>query len=100
MKTASRRHKTEREGIYSVVDSDGTRSFIATWKVKRPVNIMDPLSFKAKTMKARASTFEEACRLQEEGAAAARRAALERDPATGLGERMMAAGWFRYWVRR
>ena len=92
--------KTQKKGVYSVTEGDGTTSYIATWKVKRPLNIMDPLSWVAKTVTKEAATFEEACRLQAEGEAAERVAALERSPETSLAERMMAAGWFRYWVRR
>lgn len=97
-----RRHKTKQRGVYYVEHEDGTRSYVATWKVEPSLNILDPLAMKPGTVEKRAATFDEACRLKAEGEAAERKRRHQRSqgPARQLAERMMAVKWFEYWVRR
>ena len=98
----AKRHKTTKRGIYYFESEDGTRSYIATWKEELPLSITDPLTTKRRTVEKQASTFERAARLKAEGEAIERK--RRREPsqsfAEQLGERVMAAKWFEYWVRR
>ena len=94
--------KTDRDGILSIDHEDGTRSYIATWDEQQPINIADPLTTRRTTIERAASTFEEACRLQEKGEEKERKR-QRTHPQSGpqrLGERLMAGKWFEYWVRR
>lgn len=94
--------KTEKEGIYSIDHEDGTRSYIATWDEQQPISITDPLTTKRAWIERRAETFEEACRLQAQGEDAERKRQRKHPQSRPqrLGERLMAAKWFEYWVRR
>ncbi len=98
----AKRQMTTKRGIYFVESEDGTRSYIATWKEELPLSIFDPLTTKRRTIEKQASTFERALRLKAEGEAAERK--RRREPSQGfaeqLGERVMAAKWLEYWVRR
>ena len=102
LRTGTKRHRTKKRGVYFVEDEDGTRSYIATWEIERPLQITDPSAMMRRTVEKPATTFEEACRLQAEGEAAerVRHGRTARSPAQRLGERIMAGKWFEYWVRR
>ena len=97
---SARRHRTQRRGVYPTEGEDGTRSYIATWKEQKPVRIADPLTTKRRRVEKRTTTFDEACRLKAEGEAAERKRQPSQSFVERLGERMMAAKWFEYWVRR
>ena len=98
----AKRHATAKRGLYYVESEDGTRSYIATWKEELPLTMVDPLTTKRRTVEKQASTFEEAARLKAEGEAAERK--RRREPSQRfveqLAERVMAAKWFEYSVRR
>lgn len=98
--TGARRHRTRQRGVYFVEHEDGTRSYIATWKEERPIRITDPLTTRRVTVEKRASTFDEACRLRAEAEVAGRNRQPPRGRIEQLAERVMAAKWFEYWVRR
>lgn len=93
---SAKRHKTSVKGIYYVEAADGARSYIATWREERPLDVSRPLSFRRRRVEQRAASFDEACRLK----AAAETASGRRPPSRSVAERMMAAKWFEYWVRR
>lgn len=95
------RRRTSVRGIYSVESEDGTRSYVATWTKRQPLDITDPLTTTRRTVvEKRAATFDEACRLKAEGEVAERRRDPQQGRAQNLAERVMAAKWFEYWVRR
>lgn len=97
----NRRRKTGTPGVFSITHDDGTKTYVARWKVARRLSITDPLTMRRRTVERRAASFEDACRLRAEGVAAEReRRPADRSPAESLGERLMAAEWFEYWVRR
>lgn len=99
---ATTRHATDKPGIYYLDRNDGTRTFIATWEVQRPLRVTDPLTTKSRTVARRAKTFDEACRLQAEGEAAER--ARDRGEPQSLAERMAervaALKFFEWRMRR
>lgn len=99
---SSRWRKTEKEGIFSVEHEDGSHSYLATWDEHQPINITDPLTTRRIRIERSASTFEEACRLQARGQEAerTRQRTYPQSRPQRLGERLMAARWFEYWVRR
>ena len=98
---SAKRHKTGQRGVYYFEHEDGTRTYIATWMEREPLSITDPLTTRRRMVEKRASTFDEACRLRAKGEAAGRKdKSSRRGFIEGLGERMMAAKWFEYWVRR
>lgn len=86
--------------MYYVERSDGTGDYLATWKEKVPFSIFNPLAMGRRRFKQRASTFDEACRVQAEAKAAARRRGSAVGSSEDLGERYAALKWFEYWVRR
>ncbi len=95
-------HKTDKAGIVTVEQRDGTRSYIATWDEQQPINIADPLTTRRRSVERHASTFEAACRLQARGERAERKRQRSHPQSRPqrLGERLMAGKWFEYWVRR
>jgi hypothetical protein len=95
-----RRHKTEVRGISYIVHDDGSRTYIARWKEARRLIITNPLTMRRRTIRRRAATFEEACRLKAAGEAAARKSRRPPSAAEEAAERVMAAEWFEYWVRQ
>ena len=97
---STKRHRTTKRGVYFVVDEDGSRSYVATWREARPVDITDPFGIRRRRIEKSAATFEEACRLKAQGEATERKRRRLQSKAEGLGERLMAAKWFEYWVRR
>ena len=94
--------RTDRDGVISVEQADGTRSFVATWDEQQPIDITDPLTTRRKTVERQASTFEAALRLQARGEEAERKRQRTNPQSRPqrLGERLMAGKWFEYWVRR
>lgn len=97
---SARRHRTKQRGVYFIEHEDGTRSYIATWKEERPLRITDPLTTRRITVEKRVATFDEACRLKAEAEVAEQNRQPQRGRIEQLAERMMAAKWFEYWVRR
>lgn len=98
----TKRRRTKQRGVYSIKHEDGTRTYIATWKEERPLNVTDPLATFTRTVEEEAATFDQACLLQAEGEAAERR--RQGRPPEGiierLGNRMMAMKFFEYRGRR
>lgn len=95
---SAKRHRTRKRGIYFIDHDDGTRSFLATWKEERPINIADPLTTRPVVVEREAATFDLACLLKAEGEAAERKRRGEESASfvQRLGERMMAAKYFEY----
>lgn len=94
--------KTDKQGVLSVEQADGTRSFVATWDEQQPIDITDPLTTRRRSVEAHAPTFEAACGLQARGERAERKRQRTHPQSRPqrLGERLMAGKWFEYWVRR
>lgn len=67
---SKKRHKSRKPGIYYTELGDGTRSYIATWKVEEPVDFANRFNKKRKTIEKRAKSFDEACLLKTDGEAA------------------------------
>lgn len=99
---ATTRHATDKPGIFYFDRKDGTRTFIATWEVRRPLRVTDPLTTASRTVAKRARTFEEACRLQAEGEAAERTRDREEPQslAERMAERVAAFKYFEWRMRR
>ncbi len=99
---AATRHKTDKPGIFYLDRKDGSRTYIATWDVQRPLRVTDPLTTASRTVARRAKTFEEACRIQADGEAAER--ARDRGEPQSLAERMAervaALKFFEWRMRR
>lgn len=94
----TKRHRTKQRGVYYVDHDDGSRSYIATWKEQRPINVVDPSPSRRRTVEKQAATFEGACLLQAEGEAAemGRHGTPPQSWVDRLAERMMALKFFEY----
>jgi hypothetical protein len=98
----AKRHRTRKRGVYFIRHEDGTRSYIATWREERPLDVTNPLATRPRTIEREAATFNMACRLKVEGEAAERKrqGKPSQSPARRLGQRMMALKYFEYRSRR